>query len=114
MSGSRTETSEYADPLVMEMGERRRRNLFGARNVLSLLALLGLCMASTSLAAGGAPEAWIPWRSEADERSYLFATICLQAAMTISGMLVAHTVLSQPPRVGPRILVDASARTSSR
>lgn len=104
MSGSRTETSEYADPLVVEMGERRRRNLFGARNVLSLLALLGLCMASTSLAAGGAPGTWTPWRSEVDERSYLFATICLQAAMTISGMLVAHTVLSQPPPVGPRIL----------
>lgn len=104
MSGSRTETSEYADPLVVEMGERRRRNLFGARNVLSLLALLGLCMASTSLAAGAAPGIWTPWRSEVDERSYLFATICLQAAMTISGMLVAHTVLSQPPRVGPRIL----------
>jgi hypothetical protein len=118
-------------------------NLFGARNVLSLLALLGLCMAITSLAAGGAPGAWTPWRSEADEqdardrdqgddvradasrqdpgpdarrlaedgmgseadeRSYLFATICLQAAMTISGMLVAHTVLSQPdrPRSWPR------------
>ena len=103
MSGSRTEAPEYAEPLVMVMGERRRRNLFGARNLLSLLALLGLCMTSGSLAEGGAAESRTPWRPESDERSYLFATICLQAAMTLSGMMVAHTALSQPPSAAGRV-----------
>lgn len=106
MSSTRPEASEYAEPLVMVMGQRRRRNLFGARNLLSLVALLGLCVASASLAAGGASSWWTPWRSEGDERGFLIATVAVQACVTISGMIVAHTVLSQPPLRGPRVMAQ--------
>lgn len=54
-----------------------------------------------------AAAGWADWLTAADERGFLLATVCLHAAMTLSSMLVAHPVLSQPPSRGPRLMAES-------
>ncbi len=106
MSSSRADEPELAESFVMVLGQRRRRSLRGARNLAALGALLGLCVGAESLAAGTTAHVRADWLSESDELGVLAATVLLQVAMVLSGMLSAHGVISRPPRPGVRLLVD--------
>lgn len=93
----------YSAGAILEMPRSRQRQARAARSVVALIALIGFLGSAQTLARAATEDRGSAWIDVFQHAFSLMSTIGLQAFFVLSGMIVTHTILRNPPSLSPRL-----------